>query len=96
MKVKVNIINTRYLTMSEAVTVPRLITMTSIVSKESLAMDTHTHIHTYTHRLGVVYLKLFQSRKTKTKSGHQTIFFLNEPQRHMIREGSLLALNSTD
>ena len=42
MKVKVNIINMSCISMSEAVNVPSLIMMTSIVSKESLARDTHT------------------------------------------------------
>ena len=44
MKVKVTIIN-------PAVTVPRLVMMTSIVSEESLARDTHTHTQTRTHTL---------------------------------------------
>ena len=37
--------------MSEVVTVPSLMMITSIVFKESLARDmhTHTHIHTHTH-----------------------------------------------
>ena len=43
MKVEVNIISTRCISMSEAATVPSLMMMTSIVSKESLARDTHTH-----------------------------------------------------
>ena len=42
-KVKVNIINTWYILMSEAVTIPSLMMMTSTVSEESLARDTHTH-----------------------------------------------------
>ena len=42
--------------MSEAVIVPSLTLMTSTVSEESLARDTHTH----THRLWVVYVKLFK------------------------------------
>ena len=38
--------------MSEAVTMPNCIMMTSIVSEESLARDTHTHrdIHSDTYR----------------------------------------------
>ena len=43
MKVKVNIINTSHILISEAVTVPRLMIMTWIVSEESLARDRHTH-----------------------------------------------------
>ena len=35
--------------MSESVTVPSLMMMTSIVSEESLARDTHTHTRTRTH-----------------------------------------------
>ena len=49
--------------MSEAVTVPSFIMITSIVSEESLARDTHTHT------LGVVYLKLVHSKIVKTKAG---------------------------
>ena len=52
--------------MTEAVTVPSLMMMTSTVSEESLVRDTHTYTHTYTHTgtdFCVVYLKLFQSRK---------------------------------
>ena len=52
-----NIINTWCILMSEAVTV------TSIVSEESLERDTHTHIdgHTHTHTdFCHIYLKLFQ------------------------------------
>ena len=39
--------------MSEAVTVPSLMMMTSIVSEESFARDTHTHGQTL-----VVYVKI--------------------------------------
>ena len=46
MKVKVNIMNTWCVTMFEAVTMPRLIMRTSIVSAESLARDTHTDTQT--------------------------------------------------
>ena len=42
MKVKVNIVNTRCIGMCEAVTMPSLMMITSIVSEESLARDTHT------------------------------------------------------
>ena len=55
MMVKVNIINTQCINMSAAVTVLRLMMMTSIVSDQSLARDTHTHTHT--HTLGVVNVK---------------------------------------
>ena len=54
--------------MSEAVTVPKLMMTTSVVSEESLAMDTYIHrqtdrqtdIHTHAHTqsLGVLYLRL--------------------------------------
>ena len=49
MKVKANIINTWCIIMSEAVTVPRLMMMASIVSEESLARDARTHTHARTH-----------------------------------------------
>ena len=62
MKIKVNIINTRCISMSETVTMPSLMTMASTVSEESLAGDTHTYTHTQTD-FGLVYLKLFQSHK---------------------------------
>ena len=42
--------------MSESVTEPRLMIMTSIVSEESLARDRHTDTQT---KFGLVYLKLF-------------------------------------
>ena len=54
MKVKVNIIKTGCILMSEAVTVSSLTMMTSTVYEESLARNTHTHTHT--QRLGVVYV----------------------------------------
>ena len=41
-EIKVNIINTRCILISEAVTVPCLMMIASIVSEESLARDTHT------------------------------------------------------
>ena len=58
MKVKVNIINTWCILMSEAVTVPSLMMMTSLVSEESLASDRHTHRH------GLVYVNIFKVLKT--------------------------------
>ena len=52
MKVTINIINTLCIHISEAVTVPSLMMLTSIVSEESLARGTHTHTHTHnTHTL---------------------------------------------
>ena len=55
--------------MSEAVTMPSLMMMTSIVSEESFARDTQIDTHTHTHSdFGLVCLKLIQNRKTfKTK-----------------------------
>ena len=53
MKVKVSIINTWCVAMSEAVTMPNVM-MTSMVSEESLARDTHRQID-----FGLVYLKTF-------------------------------------
>ena len=53
MKVKVNIIKTRCITVSEAVTMPSFRLMTATVSEESLARgtqtDRHTHTNTHTH-----------------------------------------------
>ena len=49
--------------MPEAVTVPGLLMMTSIVSEESLAidrLDTQTHRHRYTHKHGLVYVNFFK------------------------------------
>ena len=71
MKVKVNIINTRCITVSEAVTMPSLMMMTSILSEESVARNRHTHTHRDTYRLGVLYLKLFQRKTLKTKTNSQ-------------------------
>ena len=46
--------------MSEAVTVPNLVMMTSIVSEESLREGpTHRHTHRHTY-FGLVYLKFFE------------------------------------
>ena len=72
MKVNVNILNTWCILMSEAVAVPSLMMMTSMVSEESLAWDrqparqparqtdTHTHTHTQRHTQGLVYVNLRQ------------------------------------
>ena len=74
MKVKVNIINTWCILMSDTVTMPSLMMVTVIVSEDSLARDrqtdrhnTHMHAHTcthahelHTHKHGVVYSKLFK------------------------------------
>ena len=65
MKVKVNIINTWCMLMSEAVTVPSLTMMPSTVSEESFVRDTHTDTRT---DFGLVYVDFFKVRKTlKTK-----------------------------
>ena len=61
MMAKVNIINTWCIPMSEAVTMPSLMTMTLIVSEESLARNTYMYTldsHTQTH-FALVYRKLF-------------------------------------
>ena len=64
MKVKVNIITTLCILMSEAVTVPRLMMMTSKVSEESLAMHPRTHAQTHVHTGGETFalsiLKMFK------------------------------------
>ena len=49
MKVTVNTINTWCILVSEAVTVPSMMTMALIVSEESLARDRHTDRQTDTH-----------------------------------------------
>ena len=49
MKIKVNIINTWCILMSEAVTEPTLMTMTLIVSEELYARDRHAHRQTHKH-----------------------------------------------
>ena len=54
MNVKVNIINTRCILVSGAVTLPSVTVMTSIVSEESLARDRYTDRPT--HRRGLVYV----------------------------------------
>ena len=59
--------------MSEAVTVPSLMMMTSTDSEESLARDRHTDRQTdrqtdtctHTHRLGVVYVKFTNCKQKK-------------------------------
>ena len=53
MRLKVNIINTWCILMSEAVTVPGLKMITLIVSEESLVRDTHAHT------LQVMYIKFY-------------------------------------
>ena len=58
MKAKVNIINTRCILMFEAVTMPSLIMITSIVSEESLARDTRTDVQTR-----VIYVKICKQTK---------------------------------
>ena len=80
MKVKVNIINVWCMLMSEAVTMP-ILTMTLILSEESLARDTHTHIHahalthshvhmhththTYTHTFATSILNFIFKKRTR-------------------------------
>ena len=59
MKIKINIINKRCVAMSEAVTIPRFMMMTSTVSKESFARDTDRQTDS------LVYLKLFQNFEKK-------------------------------
>ena len=54
--------------MSEAVTVPRLMMMTSTVSEESFVRDRHTdrETDTYTQRLRVIYVKVCFANNNKT------------------------------
>ena len=65
MKVDVNIIYTSCILVSKAVSMPRLMVMTLLVSEESLARDTDTDTLPQTNRqlqtdFGLVYLTLFQ------------------------------------
>ena len=46
--------------MSETVTVPSSMMMASIVSEESLARDTHTHIHTHGQTFASSILNFFK------------------------------------
>ena len=58
MKVKVNIINTWCILVTEAVTVSNVIAIASLVSEIWLATERHTHTHWQWHRLDqVVYVK---------------------------------------
>ena len=52
--------------MSEAVNVPRLIVMTSMVSEKSLERDRHTDKHA--HRHGLVYVNLSKVLKNTHKN----------------------------
>ena len=54
--------------MSEAVTVPGLTMMTSTVSKESLARDTHAHIHTQTRVSSKLKFSMSLTTEKKTLS----------------------------
>ena len=71
-QVKVNIINTWCILISEAVTVPSLTMVTSTVSEESLARDTRTHArmhactHTHKHSLGSLCYSLLCKQKSTT------------------------------
>ena len=60
MKVKVNIINTWCITMSGEVTLPSLMTMTSMVSEESPARDTHTDTETDRRTFASSILNIFK------------------------------------
>ena len=77
MKVRVNIINTRCIIMSEAVTVPSLTMMTSTVSEASLARDTQTH------RLGSSKLKF----ANKKRQAHERIL-VGEKHKELINHES--------
>ena len=73
MKVKVNIINTQCILMSETLTVPGLMMMTSNVSKES-----HTDIHTCAN--GLIYVNFFKVLRLKTKVKEMEIRKENRPK----------------
>ena len=64
------IVNTRSILMSQAVTVPSLMIMTSTVSEESRVRDRQTHRQTHRHSL--VYVNFFKSLRTLTKKEHTT------------------------
>ena len=57
--------------MSEAVTVPSLMMMDSIVSEESLARDTHTHARAraHTHTQGLAGSSTLKCAKSLTTDG---------------------------
>ena len=68
MEVKVTIINTCCIFVSEAVTLPCLTMMTLIASEKSLARYV-----IQTHRHGLVYLDFSKSFKTKQKNHHRVV-----------------------
>ena len=49
MMLKVNIINMRYILVTETITMPSLMVMTSTVSEEHAHMHASTHARTHTH-----------------------------------------------
>ena len=64
------IINPQCSTMSEAVTMPSLMMMTSRVSEESLARNTHTHARTRARVLNFFkVVSNFENNKTITRVG---------------------------
>ena len=80
-KIKVNIISTWCIPLSETVTVPSFMTMASTVSEESLANDRHsytdtatqtqTQTHARTHTHGIIYgnfLKVFRDFENEKKA----------------------------
>ena len=56
--------------MSEAVTVPSLTLLTSTVSEESLARDTHTDTHRNTHRHTDTHTHIHAGTPLKTQGLH--------------------------
>ena len=85
MKVKGNISNTWCIPMSEAVTMPSLTMMTSMVSKESLARWIHTHTYTHSHT-GLVYVKFCLSRLQLWKEQKKTPKMKAERFRALVKQ----------
>ena len=68
MKVNVNIINTCYILMSEAVTLPRLVMMMTSIEvseEESIAREGKAHIQT--HRHGHAYVHFFSKSENSDR-----------------------------
>ena len=69
MKVKVSIINTRGIPITEAVTVSSLISLHWCLRYGWQRTGSEAHTFTVTHTIGVIYFKFFQSKTFKTKNG---------------------------
>ena len=74
MEVKVNIICTWRMPMSEAVTVPSLTMMAATVSKDSLARDTHTQTRVFYVKICKVAYDFANKHQDKIKFTSCTTF----------------------